>query len=236
VRRRKMLTRSARQAIVWGGLLIVVGALLLVETVVDLSPWIWIVLLVAAAVVATALYSTDRSDLWMLITVYALWALAVLVILVTLNILRDEAVAFYVLLAIAVPFLAVYYRNRTQWWALIPAYVLIVIALMILLIGLGLLSDLLVPAYVLIAISVPFFVVYIRDRKLWWSLIPGGILAVIGLSFLVAEAAVEFLGALALVLIGVGVLARAFTRKEPEPDVTTATSAESEAPAEGGEE
>jgi hypothetical protein len=231
-----MLTRTAKQAIVWGGLLIVVGALLLVEAYIDLSPWIWAVLLLAAAAVATVLYSTDRTDLGMLITVYALWAIAVLVVLVTLNVLRDEAVAFYVLLAIAMPFLAVYYRDRRNWWALIPAYVLIVIGLMILLTEMGLLSDLLVPAYVLIAIAIPFFVVYLRDRKLWWSLIPGGILAVIGVGFLVAGAAVEFLGALLLILIGVWVLARAILRKEPEPDYPAATSPEPEVPTEEREE
>jgi hypothetical protein len=231
-----MLTKTAKQAIVWGGLLIVVGALLLVEAFTDLSPWIWFALLVAAAVVATALYSTDRTDLWMLITVYTLWAIAVLVALVTLNVLRDEAVAFYVLLAIAMPFLAVYYRDRAQWWALIPAYVLMVIAVMIMLTEMRLLSDLLIPAYVLIAIAIPFFVVFARDRRHWWSLIPGGILAVIGLSFLVAGASVEYLGALVLIVIGVGVLARAFTRKKPEPDVLAATGPEPEVPAEGSEE
>jgi hypothetical protein len=227
-----MLTRTAKQAVVWGGLLIVVGALLLVEAVIDLSPWIWALMLVAAAVVATALYSTDRTDLGMLITVYALWAIAVLVVLVTLNVLRDEAVAFYVLLAIAMPFLAVYYRDRRQWWALIPAYVLIVIGVMILLTEMGLLSDLLVPAYVLIAIAVPFFVVYLRDRKLWWALIPGGILVIIGLGFLVAGAAVEAIGALVLVLVGVWVLVRAFTRKRPEPEVPAPASPELDVPVE----
>lgn len=232
-----MLTKTGKQAIVWGGLLVAMGALLLLEAVIaiDISGWIWVVLLVAAAVVATALYSTDRTDLWMLITTYALWAIALLVVLVNLNILRDEAVAFYVLLAMAMPFLAVYYLNRALWWPLIPAYVFIVIALMVLLIGLGLLGDLIVPAYVLIAIAIPFFVVYIRNRKLWWSLIPGGILALIGLSFLIAGAA-QYLGALALVLVGVVVLALAFFRKRPEPDVPEATSPESEVPVEGQEE
>jgi hypothetical protein len=233
-----MLTKTGKQAIVWGGLLIVVGGLLFVEavTATDLSGWIWFVLLVAAAVVATALYATDRTDLWMLITTYALWALVLLIALVTLDILRDEAVAFYVLLAMAMPFLAVYYRNRAMWWPLIPAYVLIVIALMVLLIGLGLLNDLIVPAYVLIAIAIPFFVVFIRNRKLWWSLIPGGILALIGLSFLIAGAAIESLGALVLVVIGVVVLALGIFRKRPEPEVPEATSLESDIAVEGDEE
>ena len=71
----------------------------------------------------------------MLIATYVLWAVTLLVILVTLDILRDEAVAFYVLLVIALPFLFVYYRDRSQWWALIPAYVLIAVAVMVGLIG-----------------------------------------------------------------------------------------------------
>jgi len=202
-----------RQGLVWGGILIVAGVLLLVETVTDLSAWIWIILLAAGGLGAFALYLSDRTDWSMLLTAYVLWAITLLIVLVTLNILRDEAVAFYVLLAVALPFLAVFYRDRTLWWALIPAYVLSVIAVMIGLIGLGVLDDLLVPAYIMFAIAIPFFVVYARDRKLWWALIPGGVLAVVGLSFLVAEAAFEYVGALVLILIGLGMLLRAFTRK-----------------------
>ena len=62
----------------------------------------------------------------------------------------------------------------------------------------------------LIAIALPFFVVYIRDRRQWWALIPGGILAIIGLSFLVAEGAFAFLGAAILFLAGAWILVRAF--------------------------
>jgi predicted membrane protein len=120
-----------------------------------------------------------------------------------------------VLVAIAIPFLAVYYRDRRLWWALIPAYVLIAIGLMVALIGLGVLGDLLVPSYVMFAIAIPFFFVYFRNRKLWWALIPAGILAVIGVAFLIAEAAFAYIGALVLILVGGWMLLRAFTRKEP---------------------
>ena len=211
-----MKSRTMRQSVVWGGILILVGVLLLVETVTDLSAWIWIILLAAGGLGAFGFYRSDRADWPMLLTAYVLWAIALLVALITLNILRDEGVAFYVLLVIALPFLAVYYRDRAQWWALIPAYVLIVVAVMVGLIGLGVLDDLLVPAYVLFAIALPFFVVYARDRKQWWLLIPGGVLAVVGLSFLIAEAAFVYIGALVLIAVGVGVLVRVFTRKEPQ--------------------
>jgi hypothetical protein len=230
-----MRSRAMRQTAVWSGVLIVVGVLLLVETVTEVSAWIWIILLAACGLGAFGLYLSDRTDWSMLLPAYVLWAIAFLIALVTLNILQDEAVASYVLLAIALPFLAVFYRDRAQWWALIPAYVLLVVAVMVGLIGLGVLDDLLVPAYVLFAIAIPFFVVYARNRKQWWALIPGGILAIVGLSFLIAEAAVEYIGALVLVLIGAGILLRAFRRKEsagetepPDPDLAATTGPESD--------
>jgi hypothetical protein len=229
-----------RQGLVWGGILIVAGVLLLVETVTDLSAWIWIILLAAGGLGAFGLYLADRTDWSMLLTAYVLWAIALLVVLIDLNILRDEGIAFYVLLVIALPFLGVFYRDRSLWWALIPAYVLLVVAVMIGLIGLGVLDDLLVPAYIMFAIAIPFFVVYARDRKLWWALIPGGVLAVVGFSFLVAEAAFEYIGALVLILIGLGMLVRAFTRKGSAgeagpPDARTA-GADADVPAMTGPE
>jgi len=83
------------------------------------------------------------------------------------------------------------------------------------LLGLGVLTDLLVPAYVMFAIAIPFFVVYVHNTKQWWALIPGGILAIIGLSFLIAEAAVQYVAPVALVIVGVWILVRQFARKEP---------------------
>lgn len=235
--RKTMKSKAARRGLVWGGILILVGVLLLVETVTDLSAWIWVVLLAAGGLGAFGLYLADRCDRPMLLTAYVLWAIALLIALVTLNILRDDAVAVYVLLVIALPFLAVFYYNRALWWALIPAYVLLVVAVMLALTGLGVLDDLLVPAYILFAIAIPFFVVWARYRRLWWALIPGGILAIVGLSFLIAEAAIEYIGALVLLAAGVWILVRAFTRRElageagpPVPDEPATTGPEVDEP------
>jgi hypothetical protein len=211
-----MKSSTIRQSIVWGGVLILVGLLLLVNQFVELSPWVWVLMLAAAGLGAFGLYLTDRSDWAMLLATYVLWAITMLVALIELNVLHDDAIAIYALIAIALPFLAVFWRDRAQWWALIPAYVLLVIGVMIGLIGLGVLDDLLVPAYVLFAIAIPFFVVYARDRRLWWALIPGGILAVVGLSFLVIEAALAYIGAVVLLIVGAWILVRVFTRREPQ--------------------
>lgn len=210
-----MKTQSMRQGIVWGGLLILLGAVLLVEAFTDLSAWAWVAMLTAGGLGAFGVYLTDRSEWALLIPAYVLWAIAGLVTLIELNILQDPFIATYVLTAIALPFLVVFLRNRDQWWALIPAYVLLAVGVMVGLIGQGVLDDLLIPAYVMFAIAIPFFVVYVRNPKQWWALIPGGIMAVIGLSFLIAEAAVQYVAPVALVLVGVWILVRQFTRKEP---------------------
>ena len=226
-----MQSQTKRQALVWGGLLILFGVMGLVATLTDLSAWAWVVILALAGLGVFGVYLTDRSDLTLLIPAYVLCAVALLVALITLDILRDEFIATYVLAAIALPFLAVFLRDRAQWWALIPPYVLLAVGLMVGLIGAGILNDLLIPAYVMFAVAVPFLVVYALNPKEWWPLIPGGFMAIIGLAFLVAEAAVEYIAPAVLVLAGVWILARQFIRKEPAaPDVPAVTGPEADEP------
>jgi hypothetical protein len=214
-----------------GVLLILFGVVALVEAYTDLTAWVWVAILAAAGLGVFGIYLTERSQWGLLIPAYVLWAVAGLIALVTLNVLRDEFTATYVLAAIALPFLVVFLRDRAQWWPLIPAYVLLAVGVMIPLIEAGVLSDLLVPAYVMFAIAIPFFVVYARDPKQWWPLIPGGIMAVIGLSFFIAEAAVQYVGPAVLVLVGVWILVRQFTRGEPTaPETPAPTSPEADEP------
>ena len=132
-----MMTRAMKQGIVWGGVLILVGLLLLVNQFVELSPWVWVAFLAVAGLGAFGLWLADRSDGLMLLAAYVLWAIAGLIALVPSGILQDEAVALYVLPAIALPFLGVYIWDRAQWWALIPAYVLLAIGGVVILAEMG---------------------------------------------------------------------------------------------------
>jgi hypothetical protein len=222
-----MLSKVAKQILVWGGGLLLVGALSLVNRFVALSPWVWAAFLAGAGLGALCLYLADRSDGPMLLAAYVLWAIAGLVALVPSEYLRDEAVACYVLPAIALPFLVIYLRDRTRWWALLVAYPLLVVLGVIGLAASGLLNDDLVAAYVVLASAIPFFVIYARDRKRWWALIPGGVLGVLGLSFgtwlpwhsvrssLIAGDAVKYAAALLLLVAGVWVLVRATAGRKP---------------------
>lgn len=212
-----MRSRSAKQAAVWGGLLVILGVMALIATFVDISAWVWVVVLALVGLGVFAVYLTDRSDLALLIPAYVLWAIAILITLVTLGVLRDELVAGYVLLAIALPFLGVFLRDRQQKWALLPAYILLAIALMIVLIGAGILQDRVVASYVLFAVAIPFLFVFARDARQWWALIPGGIIAIVGLALLVSETSAQYIAPVILIIAGIVVLVRAFIRKEPAP-------------------
>jgi hypothetical protein len=208
-----MKERGTKQILLWSVVLILLGVLALVNMAVELSPWVWAGFLAAAGVVGLFLFWRDTSDWMVLLAAYILWAVALLVGLVATEILQDEAVAFYVLIAIALPFLGVYYRNRAMWWALIPAYTMLAVVGVIALGELAGAGDNLVTAYVMFAIALPFFFVYIRNRSYWWALIPGGILGAIGVGFLLTEGAAAIVGAVLLIAAGLWFLFRAITRR-----------------------
>lgn len=214
-----MNTKSRKQGLVLGGLLIIFGVLALIENFIDLGVWIWVAVLVIGGLAVYAIYATDRKEKWILIISYVMLAVAGLLTLLEFEVLQDAFVATYVLLAIALPFLLAFLSNRENWGLLIPAYVLTVIAVMVPLIEIGLLEDIMIAAYILFSIAIPFFVVYLRNSSNWWALIPAGILSVIAASFLIAQAAVEYVFAAALIVAGILIVVRQFTRKDEIEEV-----------------
>lgn len=222
------MSQSGRRSLLWGGLLIALGVMQLLQGYVDLTAWVWVAVLAATGFGAFLIYLTRRSDWGLLIPAYVLWAVAGMVALIELDLLVDERIAVYVLSAIALPFLVGFLRDRNEWGLLIPAYVLLAVGLMVGLIGAELLDDLLIPAYVMFAIAIPFLVVFVRNRANWWALIPGGIMALIGFSFLIAESAVQYVLPAVFILAGLWILARQFIVKEPPVPVEPFESAPEE--------
>lgn len=112
-------------------------------------------------------------------------------------------------------FLVVFFRNRHNWWALIPGLTLA---------GMGV--TMLLPAplsylggsVVLGAVGISFWFIYFSDHVHWWAIIPGGALlslaAVAGLTAYLPDlglAAVLFTG-LALTFFFVAILPNPFGR------------------------
>ena len=55
-----MQSQTKRQALVWGGLLILFGVMWLVATLIDLSAWVWVVILALAGLGAFGVYLGRR--------------------------------------------------------------------------------------------------------------------------------------------------------------------------------
>lgn len=88
--------------------------------------------------------------------------------------------------AVSLPFwVAFVTAPRTNWWGLIPGWVLLAIA------GIIFAADRLpgevMAALIMFAIGLPFLVVYFARRTQWWALIPGGITCGIGVMLLFAS-------------------------------------------------
>jgi len=83
--------------------------------------------LTAVAIPFIVLFLQDRSRWALLIPAYVLLAAGLMHPLLESGVLTDVLVAAYVMIAIAIPFFAVYLWNRQNWWALIPGGILLII-------------------------------------------------------------------------------------------------------------
>jgi hypothetical protein len=102
---------------------------------------------------------------------------------------------------ILLPFLAAYLIDRQEnWWALIPAWAMLVVTLIVVLAER--IPGELIATVVMFGIGLPFLFVYLRNRAHWWALIPGLIMCGIGLALAFASQAQGNLVA-ALILLAV---------------------------------
>jgi hypothetical protein len=119
----------------------------------------------------------------------------------------DESIASLILGSVAVPFLVAFSLDRAKnWWALIPAWILLVVIGIVEIASGG--TGELVATLVMYAIALPFLAVYLTNRSRKWALIPFYILAVVGLiPLLASRAAGEWVAALVLFATAIPFLA-----------------------------
>jgi len=207
------MKKLSSQNVVWGILLIVFGITALVDVFVVIPLWGWVIVLLLTGLFTVIINWSDRRDLTNFIPTYVLWAIAGLILLISMEILPGEVIPVYVLWVIGLPFLLGYLRDKDQWGLLVPAYVLFSVGLMVGMIGLGWLRNFLIPAYVMLAIAAPFFVVYLKNRENWWALIPAGIMSAIAVGFLFASSIGKFILPLLFVSIGIWIIGKSISRR-----------------------
>jgi hypothetical protein len=155
-------------------------------------------------------YYRDRAQWWALIPGYVLVVVALVVVFSELGWISDAWVATVILSAVAMPFLFIFLRDRTMWWALIPAYVMLAVGLMVGMIDAGVLSDTNVAVYTMLAIAIPFYVVFFNNPQNWWALIPAGVMTLVALGLLFTTNLFVYIAPFFLVLAGIWILVRQF--------------------------
>lgn len=165
-----------------------IAAVGVIVLLVDLLPGevIGSLVMFAIALPFVVVYLTNREYWWALIPAYVLTAIGLIILLESLGGIGGDLFVALILFAVALPFLVVYLHNRTNWWALIPAGVLALVALVFLFTGAF--GGELFAAFIIFAVALPFLFVFFRSPESWWGLIPAGILATVGATILIAGA------------------------------------------------
>lgn len=89
---------------------------------------------------------------------------------------------------VGVGFIISYLQDRTHsWWAIIPGFTLLGLALLVLFGVLNVQPEELMPAIFMGSIGASFWVIYFGDRTRWWAIIPGGVLVSLALLIAVSQ-------------------------------------------------
>ena len=117
-----------------------------------------------------------------LLTSKVFWGLilvlgGILLLLQQLGVVEGSEVFWMAACAVAgVLFLIALIANREAWWAVIPGFSLIAVALGVALETFSSAPGEIVGAVILGGIGLSFLVVYLIQRMHWWAIIPGGVL------------------------------------------------------------
>ncbi|NTU64493.1 MAG: hypothetical protein HGB05_14115 [Chloroflexi bacterium] len=115
-------------------------------------------------------------------------------------------------------FLFTFLADRQQWWALIPGCILLGVAALIVNAENEFITDQQASGLFLFSVGLPFLLIYVVDRRMWWALIPGGVLSVLALITFVSGGDVSGQVIAAIMLFGLAALfavLRFVTRSNP---------------------
>jgi len=203
----------------WGGLLIIIGVVVILENleIVRFGGLIWALILAIIGIGFLPVFISNKDNWWALIPAFTLLSVA---LAITLSNLWSEDLGslsgFIVLFGIGLSFLVIYLTNRTNWWAFIPFGVLSSIAVSVLLEPY--LTDLVFVGIFFLGVGITFGVLSIiptPQGKMNWAVVPAGVLFVLGLVFFfVSGDFFRIIAAALLIILGVYVIFRTL-KKSP---------------------
>jgi len=204
--------------LIWGGLLILAGVVFLMQNLFnfELGGLFWTFLFILAGLLFLSVYLGDRTSWWSLIPGFTLLGIAA-TILVGNYFPRLENLlgGAFVLGGIGTAFVAVYLADRRNWWALIPAGVMLTLTLVVF-------SDNVIGGFgsgwlLFFGFGLTFAVIALLpgpQGEMKWAWIPSIILFVIGGIVLAASVNIfNFIWPILLILGGIVLILRAFVFK-----------------------
>jgi hypothetical protein len=192
-----MRTRNVIFNLLWGIILIAAGLVLLGQNlgwIPEFTPQVWGVLMLGASLLFFVFYFVSGLRSWGWLFPAFICAGVAVTIFLGLSGLESAAVGAPVLIGVGLPFVAVYILNRREnAWALIPAWVMLMVTLLLLVVEQ--IPGEWVAALVMYAIGLPFLFVFLASRRHAagrphaWALIPAFVMLVIGTIPLLARGA-----------------------------------------------
>lgn len=137
--------------------------------------WIGAIFLFMIGLPFLIVYLNNRArNWWALIPAGVMLFLSLIVVMSTS--VQGEWIGALFLFAIGLVFFIVYMNDRTRQWALLVAYILFVLSIAPALASFGGDAAAYFGSVFLFAVALPFFIVYFRDEKNWWAIIPAGVM------------------------------------------------------------
>jgi len=173
----------------WGIILIAAGGLFLAQNLGyldQLGSQVWMIIFGIASLLFFATYFVNGIHNWGWLFPAFIFAALALTLWMADQGVDDPRMGAPILAAVGLPFLAAFALSpRRNWWALIPAWVMFVIVLIVLFVDQ--VQGEWIGALVLFSIGLPFLLVFILNRQNWWALIPAWSLLVVGLITLLSN-------------------------------------------------
>lgn len=209
---------NKRNNLIWGLVLIVLGSLMLVETlglVPDLSQVFWAAAFALVSLFFVSAYFYGGREQWAWLIPASVTGGLALVTALSLTTIGGPWLGALFMASVSAPFWLIYLFNRQDnWWALIPGWVTAVVTLIILIPERW--AAEIVGTLVMWSIALPFFLVYLRNRAHWWALIPGFIVGGMGFIVLLATQTQnpgQVIGSIVMLIVALPFLAVFFLGK-----------------------
>lgn len=200
----------------WGGLLIVVGILFLLQEIGFVSSaWgiFWGVLFGLAGVIFLYTYSTNTSQWWTLIPGFSLLGISAIILLSELVPGFEGGWGGAIILgSISLSFWIIYFKNRELWWTIIPGGVLLTLAVVSVFDIFSVGSGIDTGGIFLMGLGLTFAILALiptSHGRLFWAFIPAGVLIIIGLLISTPSLnLINYIWPAALIVLGAYILLR----------------------------